>query len=446
MGRNIFCGLPLLCLLLAPWAHEAGAAAPVSLGQALLRLDGPWKFHTGDDHRWAEPGFDDAAWESMDLFAPPDANDGDVGITPYTSGWTAKGHPGYQGYAWYRLHTAVLPPAGESLALLGPWAVDSAYQVYVDGTLLGGVGDFSGATPTAYGYHYPRYFELPPAVAKGGAMTIAIRVWMGPWAVANPGAGGIHVAPALGSQQSIAAQYRLQWLKIFEGYAVDVVPALMFFLAALMVLCLWPLDRGHLAYPWLVAALLLSGIQRGNQAFFFWWQIETVRGFVIVILALVSSIALGAWTMAWRHWFKLDRPVWLPKLVAALTLVYGVAQLLARPWIFDAAFPHAASAAIRYLITYTHLAFLLIYLMTLFQGIRGQGREGWYALPAVLAIGIVLFITELVVLHVPGIWFPFGVGLSITECASVIFVLLLSALLLRRLWSRPRPIPLETRA
>lgn len=445
MVRRVFRLLLLLCLLPTPAVFGNNVPAPVMLGQSFLRLEGPWKFHTGDDPRWAEPGFDDTAWEGMDLTAPPDANDGDVGITPYTSGWSAKGHPGYQGYAWYRLHTAVLPVAGESLALLGPWAVDSAYQVYVDGILLGGVGDFSGATPTAYGYHYPRYFELPPAAARGGAMEIAIRVWAGPW-VSGSDAGGIHVAPALGGEAAIAAQYRLQWLKIFEGYAVDVVPALMFFLAALMVLCLWPLDRSDHSYPWLAAALLLSGIQRGNQAFFFWWQIETVQGFVVVILALVSSCALGAWIMAWHHWFKLDRPAWLSKLVAALTVVYGMAQLLARPWLLHAVFPHAASAAIRYLITSTHLAFLLLYLMTLFQGIRHQRREGWYALPAVLAMGVVLFITELVALHVPGIWFPFGVGLSITECASVIFVLLLCALLLRRLWSCPRPTPLETRA
>lgn len=444
--RKLLPYLLLLALTSVASACFADTPKPVQLGQSFLRLDGPWKFHTGDDPRWSEPGFDDSAWESMDLSAPPDANDGDVGITPYTSGWTAKGHPGYQGYAWYRLHTAVLPLAGESLALLGPWAVDSAYQVYVDGILLSGVGDFSGATPTAYGYHYPRYFGLPPAAAKGGNVEIAIRVWMGPWGVVSPGAGGIHVAPALGGEASIAAQYRMQWLKIFEGYAVDVVPALMFFLAALMVLCLWPLDRGDSRYPWLAAALLLSGIQRGNQAFFFWWQIETVQGFVIVILALVSSSALGAWTMAWRRWFKLEQPAWLPKGVAALTLVYAIAQLLARPWLFHAAFPHAASLGIRYLITYTHLAFLLVYLVTLFQGVRGRGREGWYALPAMLAIGIVLFITELVALHVPGIWFPFGVGLSITECASVIFVLLLCALLLRRLWSYPRPTPMETRA
>jgi hypothetical protein len=416
----------------------ADSAEPVQLGQPFLRLTGSWKFHTGDDRRWAEPGFDDSAWESMDLSAPPDANDGDVGITPYTSGWSSKGHPGYHGYAWYRLRCTVAPPAGESLALLGPWAVDSSYQVYAGGTLLGGVGDFSGATPTAHGYHYPRYFELPPNLAKGGPVTIAIRVWSGPW-VAGAAAGGIHVAPAIGGRDAITAQYRLQWLEIFEGYVGDAVLALMLFLMAVMVLCLWPMDRADRAYPWLAAALLFSGIQRGNQAVFFWWQIETIQGFVVIILAFVSSCSLGAWMMAWRAWFKLDTPAWLPRALAALTVVYGVAQLLARPWMFHTVFPHSVSVGIRYLINCVHLAFLVAYVLIVFQGIRRRRREGWYALPAVLAIGTVLFITELAVLHVPGIWFPFGVGVSITEYASAIFVLLLFVLMLRRLWSSVTP-------
>jgi len=98
-----------------------------ALGDALLTLDGPWKFHTGDDPHWSEPGFDDAGWETVDLRAPLDATDGDVGITSYTAGWGAKGHPGYHGFAWYRLRLTATPPDGESLALLGPWAVDSAY-------------------------------------------------------------------------------------------------------------------------------------------------------------------------------------------------------------------------------------------------------------------------------------------------------------------------------
>lgn len=420
---------------------HATPATPIVLGDSTVALHGPWRFHTGDDPRWAAPSFDDLGWESVDLTPAPGANDGDVGLPGYVPGWSARGHPGYQGYAWYRMRLTVMLPAGERMALLGPWAVDSVYQVYGNGALLGGVGDFSGSTPVAHSYHYPRLLAFPPETARGGAVTIAIRVWMGPWAKAAPRAGGIHIAPVVGERAAIGAQYRLQWLKIFSGYAVDAVPALLFLLLAVMALCLSPFDRADRAYPWLAAALLLSGIQRGNQAFFFWWEIETVQGFVIFILALTVSLSLGAWMMAWRAWFRESRPAWLPKAVAALTLLLILAQLLGRPWLFDAELPRSAGAAVRYTITCVRLAFLLVLALIVCRGIRRRGREGWYSLPAVLAIGAVLFPGELVALHVPGIWFPWGVGLSLSECASVVFDALLFALLIRRLWSYARLVP-----
>jgi hypothetical protein len=425
----------LVVVVLAGSAH---AAIPIALGESTVTLDGPWKFRTGDDLGWSQPVFEDSGWESVDLTPLPDANDGDVGLTGYVPGWTAKGHPGYQGYAWYRIHLDVAPPAGKALSLLGPWAVDSAYQVYVNGRLLGGVGDFSRGTPTAYGYHYPRLFALPSREARGGAMVIAIRVWMGPWAL-TPGNGGIHIAPVIGEREPIASEYHLQWLKIFEGYAVDAVPALLFVLMAVLVLCLLPFDASDGAYAWLAAALMLSAIQRGNQAFFFWWQIETVQFFVYVILGLIASSSLGAWIMAWRSWFKVDRPVWLPQLVAVLTVVLILAELLSHPWLFHGWLPHSVARVARYLVTCVRLAFLLALTWIVCVGVIRNAREGWYALPAVLAIGAVLFSAELAAVRVPGIWFPWGVGLSLSECASVVFDVLLFVLLVRRLRSYARP-------
>jgi hypothetical protein len=443
MDRNISRIVLLLCLSvpLASIASSGEHGGTIVLGQSILHLDGPWRFHTGDDPRWADTGFDDSSWESMDLSAPPDANDGDVGITPYTSGWSAKGHQGYQGYAWYRLRVTVTPPPGETLALLGPWDVDSDYQVFVDGVLLGGIGDFSGTTPATHGNYYPLQLELPIKAAQGGPMTLAIRVWAGPW---TGNTAGIHVAPVIGEQEAITAQYRLQWLTIFKGYAVDVVPALLFCLMALMALCLWPLDHSDRSYPWLAAALVLSGMQRGNQAFFFWWQVETIQGFVIFILGFVASLSLGAWIMAWRHWFKLTSPAWLPKALAGLVLALILTQILGQPWLFGTTYPHALSLMPHYLLKCLRLAFLAAFLFTLYHGIRSQGREGWLALPAMLAIGVVLFPGELSALHVPGIWFPYGIGVSLSEICSVVFDLLLFALLLRRLWSRGRRAPVTT--
>lgn len=438
MKIQALCLASLLLWSQVVWPHAAAAHAAtvaVELNQAAATLAGPWRFRVGDDARWADPGFDDTGWEAVDLTAAASATDGDVGLPNYAPGWSARGHPGYYGYAWYRIHLTLRAPIGEPLALLGPWAVDSAYQVYENGQLLGGVGDFSGRTPTAYGYHYPTFFALPPLARDTGFVVIAIRAWMGPWGVAAPEGGGMHIAPAIGERDAIAAQYDLQWLKIFEGYVVDAIPALLFLLAAVMALCLQPFDRGGTTYPWLAVALTLSGIQRGNQAFFFWLQVETVREFVILIAALTSSLSMGAWMLAWRAWFKVTSPGWLPKAVAVLTFALFVAQLLSRPWLFHVTFPHPASMGIRYLITAVRVAFLLMFALIACRGIRHRGREGWYALPAMLAIGAVLFTSELVAVHVPGIWFPWGVGLSLSECASAVCVLLLFILMLRRLWA-----------
>lgn len=431
--------LAFAMLLMQVPEARANSAGPIALDESTITLNGPWKFRTGDEPSWADPAFDDSSWESVDLTPLPNANDGDVGLTGYVSGWTARGHPGYQGYAWYRIRLNVAPPDGKVLALLGPWAVDSAYQVYVNGRLIGGVGDFSGGTPTAYGYHYPKLFALPSRDARGGAMAIAIRSWMGPWALA-PGNGGIHIAPVIGEREPITSEYRLQWLKIFEGYAVDAVPALLFVLMAGLVLSLLPFDPSDSAYRWLAAALVLSAIQRGNQAFFFWWQIETIQLFVYVILALVASLSLGAWMMAWRSWFKVHRPIWLPQLFAALTALLILSQLLSRPWLFHGSLPHSVVLVARYLVASVRLGFLLGLIWIVYQGVLRGGPESWYSLPAVLAIGAVLFSSELAAVHVPGIWFPWGVGVSLSECASVIFDGLLSILLVRRLWGYARPV------
>jgi hypothetical protein len=442
MRLEVFASMLLVLASMAMRPAAANAApgnpADITLGESTFVLDGPWKFRTGDDSRWAAVDFDDAAWENVDFKAPPGATDGDVGLADYVPGWAAKGHPGHVGFAWYRISLKVAAPAGRDLAILGPLAVDSAYQLYANGQLLGAVGDFSTTEPTAYSYHYPRLFVLPQSISNSGNITIAVRAWLGPWAKGAPGVGGIHIAPVIGERAAIEAQFRLQWLKVIEGYAVDTIPALLFLLMAVMSLCLLIFDRHDSAYLWLAAGLLLSGIQRGNQAVFFWFEIESIRDFVIVILAFVGSLSLGAWLMAWRSWFKLDWPAWLPRVIAGLTLVLMFAHLLAHPWLFHDAYPQAVGKVMRSVITCVRWALLLIYVFLIYRSIRLRGREGWWGLPAMLAIGVVLFSSELAAMHVTGIWFPWGVGVSLSEYASVAFDAFLFALLVRRLRSFAR--------
>jgi hypothetical protein len=123
------------------------------------------------------------------------------GYTGYVPGWTAKGHAGYWGYAWYRIRVILETQPGTKLALAGPPDVDDVYQVFDNGKLIGSYGDFTGSEPVTY-YAQPMMFPLTqPTGENEGTSTrvLAFRVWMAPEALTTqPDAGGFHTAPVLG--------------------------------------------------------------------------------------------------------------------------------------------------------------------------------------------------------------------------------------------------------
>jgi hypothetical protein len=426
-----------LFLFFGAGAAEASPANPIALGKAVVALNGPWKFHTGDDVRWAETAFDDSAWESVDLTPPADAHDGDVGLTGYVPGWQTRGHRGYSGYAWYRLRIGVEARSGEGLALVGPPYVDSAYQVFVNGRLLGEFGNFSSAAPTVYGIHRPKLFPLNPeafSAENSNGSVIAIRVWMGPWMLADPRSGGIYIAPSLGTNAGALARYQAQRWECVRGYIVDAVEGLIFWVLALAVCGLIPFDRNNPAYRWLAAALVFVGIARANQAFFFWCSLESYQGIEIATGILMGPLSLAAWTMAWYHWSRPLRFAWLPATVGWLTLALMAFTTLRRSW-FYGAFSPSFETALRYCSLSVRLAFLVLTLLVLFRVLLQPSRERWFVGAAMLIMSVALFASELSLIGIPGIWFPFGVGVSRTEYAYAIFDIALLALLLRRLYS-----------
>ena len=372
----------------------------------------------------------------MDLTPPPGARDSDVGLTGYVPGWTAKGHPGYAGYAWYRLQVSVAAAPDTSLALDGPRAVDSAYQVFVNGHLLGSAGDFSRAVPITYSIQ-PRLFPLKLplgtiSLESGVSAVLAFRVWMGSPMAAVPGAGGIHIAPALGEVRALEARYQVEWLETVRGYIVEVVEALAFLLLAMMACALLAFDHSKAPYLWMIGGLLLVAIQRGNQAFVFWTQSESVQSFDLLINVLVVPLLLGVWTMTWWTWLRLCRPAWISRVVAGLTLLYMGMQWLGRSW-FPLAAVHRFSGAAHAVSADLRLGFVVLMIFVAFRGVRQSGRETWLALPAMALIAVGLFAPEISSLHVRSIWFPFGVGVSRTQFAYVGFDGALLALLWHRL-------------
>ena len=188
--------------------RSADTIARFTLGQSAVPLYGPWKFTVGDSPidpktgqpLWAEPDFDDSKWETVDLTPKDGAINPIAGLSGYVPGWTAKGHPGYWGYAWYRIRVQVQARQGAELALAGPENVDDAYQVFDNGKLAGHFGDFTGGRPVAYLHPaqdvparaagQPRRRErsgrnLATAAETGGstadsARVLAFRLWMEP--------------------------------------------------------------------------------------------------------------------------------------------------------------------------------------------------------------------------------------------------------------------------
>jgi len=411
-------------------SHATTTEETLRSDKNIIPLNGPWKFVEGDNMQYALSNYDDSEWETVDLTPPPGAHDDDVGLSGFVPGWTAKGHPNYSGYAWYRLTVPLDGITGNDLALAAPPAVDDAYQLFINGSLLGSAGDFSGTVPTIYSIQ-PRMFLVPENVKNEGKITIAFRVWMSP-ASRGPDAGGIHIAPALGEITHIEKKYGFQWEQTIKGYIVEVVLPITFILLAITIFLLN--KSGKLttrSCKWFITALVLLGLLRLNQAVYFWFQIESSYQAVILGTAILRPLMLGSWLMAWWEWFDLQRPKWLPKITSVLVLIYMVIQLLGLSWVTNSLI-HTHYQAI---VDYIRLVLLALMLFIIYKGIRKQGTKDLLVLAALLFLTIGLFPQEVSELHViPGIWFPFGVGVSRGQFCYAAFVLVMYTSLIR--WHR----------
>jgi hypothetical protein len=146
-------------------------------------------------------------------------------------------------------------------------------------------------------------------------------------------------------------------------------------------------------------------------------------------------LCLAAWTLAWSEWLNLDRMQWLARLVAGLTFAYMFAQVLSSSW-FHGMTANWVAAASDWGIVIIRLVFVCLTAAIAYQGVRQKGHEGWLVLPALLLVSVGQFAQELSQLGLPGIWFPFGTGVSRAQFAYAAFDVVLFFLLLRQMRSR----------
>jgi hypothetical protein len=418
-------------------------AERIVLGQSAVPLYGPWKFTVGDSpidpvtHQplWAQSGFDDSHWETVDLTPKSGAQNPITGLSGNVPGWTARGHAGYWGYAWYRIRIDVDSGPGVHLALAGPSQVDDAYQAFDNGRLVGAFGDFSSRKPIN-NYAQPMMFPLPQAV--GGSSTastrvISFRVWMQPQTLIQPSeVGGFESAPVIGEAAAVAAVHHVLFDELVRAYLWLPIEAMVFGLLGLLALSLAFFDRSDRVYLWIGGLLLMISIDSFSGAFAVWTPSVSALYDQVSHEVVLFSLQYAGWVMVWRAWFRQRRPLWMPWALIPLALVLMLSCALSENIFFTVvsnpvvAAAHAVSLLVRLVLS----AFLLYIVV---KGIREQGLEGWLVLPAVLLAAAAEFTHELQTLGWRANWFPFHVQITLPVASQLLLVLVLAVLLVRRL-------------
>ena len=154
--------------------------------KSVAPLDGLWRFHLGDDPRWADPGFDDTQWALL-------RSDRE---------WSKQGYKGLSGFAWYRFKIQI--PAGSAPLSLYVPAIRTAYQVYVDGRLIGGSEKMPRSADSRALTILPVLLALPESGPQAHNVSVAIRVWLSPEYVER--GGGPVGAPVFGDSSLLGGR------------------------------------------------------------------------------------------------------------------------------------------------------------------------------------------------------------------------------------------------
>jgi hypothetical protein len=237
----------------------------------------------------------------------------------------------------------------------------------------------------------------------------------------------MHSAPILASRPTSDALHRVQWERTIAGYIVDAIePLAMFSLIGLAFWCLPRSDaRGFMTFASIALALMAA--RRLNNALVAWTDLLDLPTYSL-LAKFMWMPAVAGWALAWNRWRQ--RP-W--KSIDASVLAIMIAQVVG-------AVTHSASVT-----SASRLAAIALFVVIAARIVRG-GSTRTLALITLALTVLAFFGGELLdPIGVPGIWFPFGIGVSRTQYLYAIFIPLLAVLIVQT-WGGPRPPPESTSA
>jgi len=125
-----------------------------------INLAGEWLFEVGDNMDYADPNYDDTKWDTIEV----------------PGFWEDLGYPGYDGYAWYRIHFQIPQELSEKMLYLRLGRVNDAEMVFVNNVYINHSGDFPPNVRSAF--NKQRIYHLPRNTLNfGKTNVIAIRVY-----------------------------------------------------------------------------------------------------------------------------------------------------------------------------------------------------------------------------------------------------------------------------
>jgi sialate O-acetylesterase len=134
-----------------------------------INLSGSWKFKTGDNLNWINSKYDDSEWR--EIFVP--------------AFWEIQGYRNYNGFAWYKKSFTLPEKFANSKMVLLLGKIDDIDQAYINGTIVGSIGDWNfDVVPSNFNQNSEwetlRGYYIPVYVLKPGAVnTISVRVYDG---------------------------------------------------------------------------------------------------------------------------------------------------------------------------------------------------------------------------------------------------------------------------
>ena len=270
-------GLFILCLLVPILGRGQAKVYGQFVPPPGQRLETNWKWQTGDDPAWANPGLDDTHWATIDP-----AQD----IMDLPQLWQTR-------VGWLRLRFRVDSlTARKALALLVQQ--NGASEIYLNGQLIGKFGDFGGRNGPIRAATPPIGTFVGAPVRRAGEQVLAVRF------AVQPGLPYFQFV----LQRNVALTMVLTEVNAINDFRrnelrlqFDYFKFGLFFLLAVLHLALWSFGTARRANGYFFGYALSTALSSLLLGLVFFHVRDTATWLGVLLAVSVLYVALGAFLL-----------------------------------------------------------------------------------------------------------------------------------------------------